>query len=233
MAVASTKLHLGCGLMAPQTWLNVDGSRNAWLAQRPLLRSVARTFGLVPKYADQVPWPKNVTIHDVRKPLPWANGTFTAVYASHVLEHLYLGEAQRLLKECYRVLKPGGVVRMVVPDLEACASDYLHNKPVPPAVINYANLNTPGDLFNQRVLFHDIEPPGGNPVTKYYHLKNNFHQHKWMYDARSLCARFAEAGFKECERRTYAQSRIEGITEVERQDRVDGGNLAVEGVKPA
>jgi len=232
MAIVSTKLHLGCGLMAPQTWLNVDGSRNAWLAQRPVLRSIARTFGLVPKYADAVKWPTNVLIHDIRKPLPWADGTFTAVYASHVLEHMYLGQARRLLKECYRVLRPGGVVRMVVPDLRACVEDYLSKRRVEEYEGKASGLDGAGDVLNRRLLFHDLEPAGGRGVIRYYNLVNNFHHHKWMYDEETLGARLAEAGFKEIGRKGYGESRIEGVIDVERRDRVEGGNLAVEGVKP-
>ncbi len=232
MAVASTKLHLGCGLTAPQTWLNVDGSRNAWLAQRPILRSIARTLGMVPKYADEVKWPTNVTIHDIRKPLPWADGTFVAVYASHVLEHMYLGQARRLLKECARVLKPGGVVRMVVPDLRACVEDYVARREVDGYTGKAAGLDAPGDVLNRRLLFHDLEPAGGrNPVMTYYNLVNNFHHHKWMYDEETLAARLAEAGFKDIRRMGFGESRIDGILDVERRERVEGGNLAVEGVK--
>lgn len=233
MAVASTKLHLGCGLVAPQTWLNVDGSRNAWLAQRPLLRRVARTFGLVPKYADQVKWPTNVTIHDIRERLPWADGTFTAVYASHVLEHMYLEHAQRLLKESYRVLQPGGVVRMVVPDLRASVEDYLARRNVDGFTGKVAGLDAPGDILNRRLLFHDVAPARtANPLMKYNHIMNSFHNHKWMYDEENLALRLTEAGFKDVRRMGYGESRIDGILDVERRDRVEGGNLAVEGVKP-
>lgn len=231
MGVSSTKLHLGCGLTAPQSWLNVDGSRNAWLAQKPFLRGIVRTLGLLPKYADEVPWPTNVTIHDIRNPLPWADGTFTAVYASHVLEHLFVGQARRVLKECHRVLKPGGVVRMVVPDLEACVADYVARRDVPGYTGKKPGLDGSGDILNQRLLFHEVEPPGGNPIMKYYHLRNNFHLHKWMYDERTLGERLKEAGFVEVKRMNYLESRIPGIEEVERRDRVENGNLAVEGVK--
>ena len=55
--------------------------------------------------------------HDVRRPLPYADATFEGVYSEHTLEHLYPGEAMRLLAEIRRVLKPGGIFRCSVPDL--------------------------------------------------------------------------------------------------------------------
>ncbi len=63
--------------------------------------------------------------HDLRAPLPLAADSFDFVYHSHVLEHLEKADARRLLSECHRVLKPGGTVRVVVPDLESKARLYL------------------------------------------------------------------------------------------------------------
>ena len=63
--------------------------------------------------------------HDLRRGLPFASESFDAVYGSHVLEHLGPDAAMRLLDECLRVLRPGGIARIVVPDLEAIARLYL------------------------------------------------------------------------------------------------------------
>ena len=53
-------------------------------------------------------WPVDLILHDVRRPLPWADGALQYVYTSHLLEHLYPDEGTRLLGECFRILKPGG-----------------------------------------------------------------------------------------------------------------------------
>jgi predicted SAM-dependent methyltransferase len=47
----------------------------------------------------------------------WGSGTVSAVYASHVLEHLSRRDVLRSLSEVYRVLEPGGEVRIAVPDM--------------------------------------------------------------------------------------------------------------------
>jgi SAM-dependent methyltransferase len=62
---------------------------------------------------------------DIREALPFASDTFDAVYHSHVLEHLTPQEGQRLMAECWRVLRPGGLLRVVIPDLETIATLYL------------------------------------------------------------------------------------------------------------
>lgn len=54
---------------------------------------------------------------DLRRPLKIAEGAVDGIVTEHVLEHLTYGEAKQLLGECYRILKPGGILRVIVPDL--------------------------------------------------------------------------------------------------------------------
>lgn len=101
-ATASTSprlLNVGCGSAFHPEWVNLDSSPTA----------------------------PGVIEHDLRRPLPFTDGSFDAVYASHVLEHLEPDAGGRLLRECHRVLKPAGTVRIVVPDLEAIARLYLES----------------------------------------------------------------------------------------------------------
>lgn len=90
-------LNVGCGRHFHPAWRNID----------------------VVSYSPQV------EAHDLRLGLPAKPGQYDMVYHSHVLEHLTPANAQRLLEECYRVLKPGGVLRVVVPDLEFIARSYI------------------------------------------------------------------------------------------------------------
>ena len=90
-------LNVGCGQRFHADWVNVD----------------------------LMPVDKAVQSCDISKGLPFDDGQFDAVYHSHVLEHLEPDAGRDLLTECLRVLKPGGVVRIVVPDLEQIASLYL------------------------------------------------------------------------------------------------------------
>lgn len=89
-------LHLGCGGRAHPAWLNAD-------------------LGASP----------GVIAVDVRSPLPFDDGVFDAVYHAHLLEHLTPDEGETLIAECVRVLRPGGVLRVTVPDLAGIAREYL------------------------------------------------------------------------------------------------------------
>ena len=46
---------------------------------------------------------------DLTKRLPFDDGSVDAVYSSHLFEHIYYSDAEAILQECHRVLKPGGV----------------------------------------------------------------------------------------------------------------------------
>jgi predicted SAM-dependent methyltransferase len=55
---------------------------------------------------------------DLRRPLPFPNASVSVAYCSHTLEHLFPEDAISLLREIHRVLGPGGVARVVVPDVK-------------------------------------------------------------------------------------------------------------------
>lgn len=74
---------------------------------------------------DLAPASPEVTRIDAQHGLPFADASFLAVYHSHVLEHLHREGARGLLRECHRILKPGGILRVVVPNLEEIARCYL------------------------------------------------------------------------------------------------------------
>jgi len=90
-------VNLGCGRQRHPDWTNCD---------------------LVPDGPDVLPV-------DITRGVPFDAATCDAVYASHVLEHLSVGEARRFVADIFRVLRSGGVVRLVVPDLEGIARAYL------------------------------------------------------------------------------------------------------------
>jgi predicted SAM-dependent methyltransferase len=66
-----------------------------------------------------------VRAHDLTCGIPFPDGTFDVVYSSHLLEHFGKAEAMKLLRECHRVLRRGGTIRVAVPDLERIAQLYL------------------------------------------------------------------------------------------------------------
>ncbi|MFA5410242.1 MAG: methyltransferase domain-containing protein [Candidatus Omnitrophota bacterium] len=64
---------------------------------------------------------------DIKKGLPYETKSFDAVYSSHLMEHLNAEAARNLLSESSRVLKPNGILRLVMPDLEYNAKLYLES----------------------------------------------------------------------------------------------------------
>lgn len=55
---------------------------------------------------------------DVRCGLPFASNSVDSIYSTHMIEHLYPDELQKLLRECARVLRPGRGIRLIVPSLK-------------------------------------------------------------------------------------------------------------------
>ena len=90
-------INLACGQTFDSRWINLD------------------------QYASD----DNVKAHDLRTPLPFSDNFAEAIYCSHFLEHLDIELADKFLRECLRCLKPGGILRIVVPDFERMAKDYL------------------------------------------------------------------------------------------------------------
>jgi predicted SAM-dependent methyltransferase len=90
-------LNLGCGTFINEDWVNVDFSSSN----------------------------DKVVVCDLSRGVPFLTDTFDAVYHSHLLEHFHKRDAISFLKECFRVLKPGGILRIVVPDLEGICEEYL------------------------------------------------------------------------------------------------------------
>jgi ubiquinone/menaquinone biosynthesis C-methylase UbiE len=228
---APIRLNLGCGLQAPTGWVNVDGSWNARIAKFPALRKLVAAMGLVARDKAEIPWSANIYVHDVRKPLPFADHSASVVFASHVLEHLYRNEAQQLLSESFRVLRPGGIVRIIVPDLETIVQEYNGQQPF--GTLSPQDLAKPAaDRLNERLLMRSSASPR-RTLYWLYDSWNDFHSHKWMYDLTSLTHLMRSAGFVDLQRKTAGESAIENIAEVEDASRIlNGAGICVEGGKP-
>lgn len=223
------KLHLGCERNTPSEWINIDGSWGAWLAKYQRLRNFLRLSKLFPPQLVEKDWNPDILVHDLRKSLSFPDNSVAAIYACHVLEHLYLTEAKKLLKECYRVMEPDGIIRIVVPDLRAIVLEYSEGKEK-----NTESTLTRADKLNQQLSLRSETPPVGSLIYKIYSIVKDFHSHKWMYDADSLSYYLKQAGFTNiCVMRAH-ESLIEGIEKIEPVDRiVNGAGICVEAVKSA
>lgn len=65
--------------------------------------------------------------HNLLNGIPFEDNSFDAVYHSHVLEHFTKEDGEAFTAECFRVLKPGGVLRIALPDLEGIMRNYIQS----------------------------------------------------------------------------------------------------------
>lgn len=191
------RLNLGCGAQVVDGWLNVDYAIGARLAKMPVLGRISKGLRLT-----RLDWDGRIFIHDLRKRLPWADGSVEAIYSSHTLEHLDKEHGRKLVQECQRVLKPGGVLRIVVPDLRAIVTDYVEGR-------------LPADDF-LGVL--EVLPQASRGVVR-KRLAGFFQfDHRCMYDTKRLVELLEETGFTAAVREPY-NSDINGIELLELEDR--------------
>lgn len=196
----SKYVQFGCGFSAPDGWLNFDASPTLRFERLPVLGKFytrnARRF------------PANVVYGDVIKGLPVADGSCQGIYCSHVLEHLALDEFDVTLGNVFRYLQPGGTFRLVLPDLEQLARDYLASQ----------EENAAAQFMGNSYLGVKTRPRGLSGLVRTW-LGNS--AHLWMWDERSLGAKLRAHGFKEVRRAAFGDAEDKKFNEVE-----DAGRFA-------
>jgi len=134
---------------------------------------------------------RDIVFLDARKRFPLPDASFDAVYSEHMLEHLTYADGQRCLRECFRVLRPGGTIRIATPSLERLAGLY-----------------EGGELQERYVRWAaaTLEPELKVPLPGA--VVNNFFRswgHEFIYDLHTLRHALAEAGFVEIEERPVGE----------------------------
>lgn len=191
------KLNLGDSREAPLGWLYVDYAIGARLAKIPIISFFLSKFNV---FRNQRP--KNLFIHDLTKPFPWTNSSIDIIYSSHTLEHLNKEDGMNFLKECYRILKPGGFLRIVLPDLKPIIDKYLNNE-----------INAVDFIEKLDVLYYD-----GPKIFKKFFSFCFSYPHKTMYDYKSLSKIFINLGLNPI-KKSYGDSKIPDIISVEIKER--------------
>ena len=191
--------QFGCGLCAPPRWLNFDASPAMRLQRVPIIGNLMPS-GQFGRY------PENVQYGNIVDGLPIPDESIEFLYCSHVLEHISLSELRSALAHCYRHLQPGGIFRLVVPDLATMAKAYIESNTAESAH-EFMRTTLLGKESRQRGLLSFIKDWLGNS------------EHLWMYDYNSLSTELSKAGFKNIRRAEFGDSGIEAFNDVENLER--------------
>ncbi|MGH8488241.1 MAG: class I SAM-dependent methyltransferase [Gammaproteobacteria bacterium] len=148
-------MHLGCGSNVLAGWSNIDLAGS-----------------------------RNVVSHNLSRPLPVRSDSIEFIYSEHFIEHISLDRARRLLAECLRVLRPGGIIRLSTPDLRKLIASY-----------------QAGSVS----AFRDV---GWNPATPCQMVNEGMRLwgHAFVYDADELEAVLRAAGFRQMQREGWRTS---------------------------
>jgi SAM-dependent methyltransferase len=178
----ATCINFGCGQSPTDDWINYDNSPAILLARWPLLTTLLSRLRLINQAnLDFIAFCRGHAIGyaDACRPLPHATGSVDVIYTSHMLEHLFREDAETFLRECHRVLRPGGVLRLAVPDLALDVKEYLEHGDA--------------DVFLAGLEFDLAKPRGlGGRLRR---ALVGTRGHRYLYDRRSLAALVAECGF--------------------------------------
>ena len=131
---------------------------------------------------------ENVYYVDECEPLPFRDETFHFIFLEHNFEHLSYQEGRALLRECFRILKPGGVLRLTTPCLEFLLSIYQH--PETEQSQNYMNWH-----FQKYApeMYNDFK--GELPPALLISNFMRFWGHKCLYDHSTMQRCLELAGF--------------------------------------
>ena len=177
------KINLGCGLRVAKGWLNIDGSLNALIASWPnwMHKFIYRLTGSNKYYSVEqyceILEEHDFLYHDLSLSLPLQKNSVDFIYSSHFFEHLFKDDAEDLLKSCANALKPGGTIRISIPDLAYAVSLY--------------SLGKKAEMLED---YFFVEGKGSYLA-----------RHKYMYDFELIKAALERTGFSKVTRCEYQQ----------------------------
>jgi predicted SAM-dependent methyltransferase len=175
------KLHIGCGTVYLDGWVNID-----------------------------LDAPKADLLLDITKGLPLGQGSARIIYHEHVMEHITVDQGAFCLKDWFRVLEPGGVVRIATPDLAYVVEKYMGDDWREQSWLKlpeYAFIKTRAEMLNVSMRWWD---------------------HQYLYDGEELERRMREAGFKTVRRCEYGKSTVPELANLETRE---DSKLILEGVR--
>ena len=164
-------------------------------------------------------WPRpkaNVHALDATKPFNLPSDSFDCVFSEHMIEHITYKQGEHMLQECYRVLKPGGVIRIITPSLgfllRAISADR-------------SDLEDAYYKWSVKTWCPDVK----NPTAA--HFIDNFMRnwsHTFIYDHACMRSTLQDCGFTEVRERELGDSIDPRMRGLENAARMPAGYLALE-----
>ncbi len=194
------RLHVGCGNVLLKDWLNV------LYEKRQVYGQIRRDNGALRLN------------YNLLKTWPIENSSIKFIAGSHFIEHLDLNDGIKFLGEAFRVLRPGGVIRLSCPDLEIYADHYVKRDKA-----FFAH-----KLIREWCTFKKAETPGEIFIAKAYDSGGS---HKWFYDFESLKHILESAGFGRVRKCGRLEGAVPDLETIEPPGR-EMETLYVEALKP-
>jgi len=238
-------INLGCGAKTSDRCINVDWSIYILLYQNPWLLPVMQPL-IGHDRAERIrAMSGKAMFHDLTKGIPFPDNSADAVYHSHLMEHIDRDHVAGFQKEIFRVLKPGGIQRVCVPDLELLIKDYN-------ASLAGDDLSREGSLrhdgsvaamFEQSVRRAPAGARGRSALRRRMErwllgdARARGETHQWMWDRVNTRAVLMDAGFVNFRLCAWNKGQIEGWEQMGLERAGDGseykaGSLYVECQKP-
>jgi predicted SAM-dependent methyltransferase len=182
------KLHIGCGDHILPTWLNSDFE----------------------------PDHPGVMQLDATRAFPFEDGDFSYVFSEHMIEHISYADGLNMLAECYRILRPGGKIRISTPDLSFLMD--LYKEPKTTLQREYITWSAER-YFRKRSASLDT-----------FIINNFFHQwgHQFIYDEKVLRLSLQHAGFSRIVRCNLLHSEDAELRNLENESRLPAGFVRLE-----
>ncbi len=191
-------MQYGCGLSAPPGWKNFDASPSLALQRVPLVGRAVRRV--------RPTFPPGVELGDVVRGLPLEAASCRGVFASHVLEHLALEDARTALQHTHDLLAPGGLFRLIVPDLRCYARRYVDSND-PDAAHRFMEQTCTGWRTRPRSIAGRVIEMLGNT------------RHLWMWDVASMGQELTRIGFVDVRSCAFGDCEDSRFAEVEDPER--------------
>ncbi|MBL8122094.1 methyltransferase domain-containing protein [Candidatus Saccharibacteria bacterium] len=168
-------LNVGCGTDYKKGWVNIDNNSDNNIKKLDLN-------------------------HDLRNPLPYKDNSVDFIFNEHFFEHLTVDEGQAAMREFMRVLRPGGVMRIAMPDLSQSVAVYLDKKWKDRDFIKKFGMDfiqTPAELLN---------------------MSFRWWGHQWLYDWEELERRLKQAGYENIKQCKFKKSNHSELCNLETRE---------------